>query len=124
MSRVPVITGLGLVTPLGCGVEETWRALLQGRFITTHSRAADHQIDSMALKVAREALSEAQWDARDPTALVVGTSKGPVKDWIRDTAPPPYMPKSPCVVGGPHESFGVGCTATRLASSLEMGAGA
>ena len=31
MSRRVVITGLGLVTPLGIGVDETWSALCEGR---------------------------------------------------------------------------------------------
>ncbi len=31
MSRRVVITGMGWITPLGCGVEPAWRALLEGR---------------------------------------------------------------------------------------------
>ncbi|HRQ73976.1 MAG TPA: beta-ketoacyl-[acyl-carrier-protein] synthase family protein [Phycisphaerales bacterium] len=31
MSRRVVITGMGWITPLGCGVESAWRALLEGR---------------------------------------------------------------------------------------------
>ena len=31
MKRRVVVTGLGMVTPLACGVEETWKRLLAGR---------------------------------------------------------------------------------------------
>src|ERR1700744_2130609 len=31
MTRRVVVTGLGLVTPLACGVEATWQRLLQGQ---------------------------------------------------------------------------------------------
>ncbi len=41
MRRV-VVTGLGLITPLACGVEETWSRLLAGQF----RRQTDHQIQS------------------------------------------------------------------------------
>ena len=31
MSRRIVVTGMGAVTPLGCGVEQTWSRLLAGQ---------------------------------------------------------------------------------------------
>jgi 3-oxoacyl-[acyl-carrier-protein] synthase II len=49
MRRV-VITGLGMVTPLGCGVEPTWRKLLEGRSGATRVEAFD--VSDLACKIA------------------------------------------------------------------------
>src|SRR5580658_7700367 len=49
MRRV-VVTGLGLVTPLGCGVEQTWKRLLAG-----HSgirRVEKFEVSDLACKIA------------------------------------------------------------------------
>lgn len=49
MRRV-VITGLGMVTPLGCGVETTWSALLAGR--SGARRITEFQVDDLACQIA------------------------------------------------------------------------
>jgi 3-oxoacyl-[acyl-carrier-protein] synthase II len=49
MRRV-VITGLGMVTPLGCGVEATWRRLLEGRSGAARIEAFD--VSDLACKIA------------------------------------------------------------------------
>ena len=49
MRRV-VVTGLGLVTPLACGVEETWAALLAGKSGT--SPITRFRSDDLATKIA------------------------------------------------------------------------
>ena len=49
MRRV-VITGLGLVTPLACGVEETWSRLLAGE--SGASRITKFRTDDLATKIA------------------------------------------------------------------------
>ena len=49
MRRV-VITGLGLVTPLGCGVDATWSRLLEGR--SGARRVAEFQVDDLPCQVA------------------------------------------------------------------------
>ena len=67
------ITGIGLFTPLGETVASTYRALLGGKYSTTHARG--RPLNEMAVAAAREALSDAGWDPEAATALVVGTSR-------------------------------------------------
>ena len=52
MRRV-VITGLGLVTPLGCGVETNWKRLLEGR-ATAASRIERFKVDDLPCQIACE----------------------------------------------------------------------
>src|SRR5687767_13821569 len=49
MRRV-VITGLGMVTPLGCGVESTWKRLLEGR--SGGARVEGFDVSDLACKIA------------------------------------------------------------------------
>lgn len=119
----PVITGLGMATPLGLSAPQTWHALLKGDFIRDHSlvpTAAPEdgsRILRIALCAAREAIADADWPADvvadAGTALVVGTSKGPISDWL--AASP--IAVAPYVVGG-LDPAGIGRLAAELAECL------
>lgn len=96
LSRAPdtcapriLITGLGLLTPLGPTAGKTWDALLAGRYISDHARAtggfdpASPRVIQMARRVADQALAQAAWDIDEADfATVVGTSKGSVESWL------------------------------------------
>ncbi|HEU4520148.1 MAG TPA: beta-ketoacyl synthase N-terminal-like domain-containing protein, partial [Microvirga sp.] len=49
MRRV-VVTGLGMVTPLGCGVEPTWARLLAGQ--SGAGGITDFEVSDLACKIA------------------------------------------------------------------------
>jgi 3-oxoacyl-[acyl-carrier-protein] synthase II len=67
MSRRVVITGLGLVTPLGCGVEASWSRLLEGK--SGARRVEEFQVDDLTCQIAcfvpRGPLSEGKFNADD-----------------------------------------------------------
>src|SRR3954469_17915081 len=48
--RGVVVTGLGMVTPLGCGVEINWRRLLEGR--SGASKGESFDVSDLACKIA------------------------------------------------------------------------
>ena len=49
MRRV-VVTGLGMVTPLGCGVEPTWANILEGR--SGARQITDFEVNDLACRIA------------------------------------------------------------------------
>jgi 3-oxoacyl-[acyl-carrier-protein] synthase II len=50
MMRRVVVTGLGMVTPLGCGVEATWRRLIQGE--SGAARVEAFQVSDLPCQIA------------------------------------------------------------------------
>jgi 3-oxoacyl-[acyl-carrier-protein] synthase II len=103
-----VIRGVGLLTPLGETVEQIWDALLAGRYITDHTRAAGEfdrsspRVIQMARRVADQALAHAGWKRGEDFATIVGTSKGSVESWL---TPLQYMANSPYEAGGSGRAF-------------------
>jgi 3-oxoacyl-[acyl-carrier-protein] synthase II len=67
MLRRVVITGLGLVTPLGCGVEASWSRLLQGK--SGARRIEEFDVSDLACQIGcfvpRGPLSEGKFDPND-----------------------------------------------------------
>lgn len=131
MPRNVVITGLGLITPLGRNVAQTWEALLRREFIRDHARvggmefpAGRPRVNHLAITAAKEAVTSAGWNdreiARPDTALVVGTSKGPVENWL--TAPP-HMSSYPYESAGRFHVSGLAETSATVAGDVKLGNG-
>jgi 3-oxoacyl-[acyl-carrier-protein] synthase II len=66
----------------------TWDALLSGRCINDHARCADVAAPSRAAKLALHVAREtAAGGLDDGAAVIVGTSKGSVEDWLSGAVP-------------------------------------
>ena len=76
MRRV-VVTGLGMVTPLGCGVEATWANILAGK--SGVQRITDFEVDDLACKIAaripRGDDATRLWDAVETMATTSGMAE-------------------------------------------------
>jgi len=87
MRRV-VVTGLGLITPVGCGVENAWNALLSGQ--SGAQRITHFETEDLACKVAaivprtdgRGGGSEGNPAAFDPDSVLPARDRKRIDDFI------------------------------------------
>src|ERR1700727_1700930 len=79
MRRV-VVTGLGMVSPLGCGVEATWRRLLAGE--SGAARVENFDVSDLPCQIAAQAPRGAAPDAFNPDEWMDPKDQRRVDDFI------------------------------------------
>jgi len=79
MNRV-VVTGLGMVTPLACGVEPTWRRLLAGE--SGVSRIAAFDVEDLPCQIAAQIPRGRETDAYNPDDWMEPKEQRRVDDFI------------------------------------------
>jgi 3-oxoacyl-[acyl-carrier-protein] synthase II len=79
MKRV-VITGLGMVTPMACGVEATWRRLLAGD--SAAARVENFDVSDLPCQIAAQVPRDNKPDAFDPDDWMDPKERRRVDDFI------------------------------------------
>ncbi|MGD0642537.1 MAG: beta-ketoacyl synthase N-terminal-like domain-containing protein, partial [Roseiarcus sp.] len=79
MKRV-VVTGLGMVTPLACGVEATWRRLLAGE--SAAARVENFDVSDIACQIAAQVPRGSAPDAYNPDDWMEPKEQRRVDDFI------------------------------------------
>jgi 3-oxoacyl-[acyl-carrier-protein] synthase II len=83
------------------------------------------RVTTLAIHAAREAIASAKWSrdelSEDATAVIVGTSKGPVETWL--TAPPEHMLPATYIAAGHDDVFGLAAVCDAIARDVGAGFG-
>ncbi|GLQ19912.1 beta-ketoacyl-ACP synthase II [Algimonas porphyrae] len=84
MQRRVVVTGLGLVTPVGCGVEAAWSNILAGR--SGARRIKNFDVSDIACKIAAQVPRKSEFpdrsDAFDPDTVMSARDAKRIDDFI------------------------------------------
>ncbi|MEL6686259.1 MAG: beta-ketoacyl-ACP synthase II [Pseudomonadota bacterium] len=84
MKRRVVVTGLGLVTPVGCGVEPAWKNILAGR--SGARKIEKFDVSDIACKIAAQVPRKSEFpdrpDAFDPDAVMSARDAKRIDDFI------------------------------------------
>ena len=84
MRRRVVVTGLGLVTPVGCGVEAAWQNILAGR--SGARRITNFDVSDIACKIAASVPRKSEFpdrvDAFDPDDVMSARDAKRIDDFI------------------------------------------
>ena len=84
MTRRVVVTGLGLVTPVGCGVKSAWTNILAGR--SGARKIENFDVSDIACKIAAQVPRKSEFpdrdDAFDPDAVMSARDAKRIDDFI------------------------------------------
>src|ERR1700728_39787 len=78
--RRVVVTGLGMVSPLACGVESTWRRLLAGD--SAAARVENFEVSDLACRIAAQIPRGSAPDAFRPDDWMEPKEQRKVDDFI------------------------------------------